>query len=252
VTEGKPKVRLHHFEHHAFGAPGEPVRLALAVGGFEFEDLRVPRQGDAWPRLRGTGLCPFRQLPVLEVGDVVVSQSNAVLRYAGLLTGLYPVEDPLRAGKVDEVLGVIQDVKVRMMPSLIEQEPGKKARMRNILARERLPWWFGRLEASLVANDDFFKADRGFCVGDRLTVADLALACFLGWFAAGAFLGIHATLLDGYPRLRAVLESVASVPQIFRWREEHPTKYFHESDWIPALQGLRRAMNLLEDEKLDS
>merc|ERR1740129_452290 len=122
--------------------PGEPVRLALAVGGFEFEDLRVPRQGDAWPRLRGTGLCPFRQLPVLEVGDVVVSQSNAVLRYAVLLTGLYPVEDPLRAGKVDEVLGVIQDVKVRMMPSLIEQ------------------------------------ADRGFCVGDRYGSRRLALRRF--------------------------------------------------------------------------
>jgi hypothetical protein len=50
-------------------------------------------------------LCPrarsLRQ-PVLQVGDVVLSQSNAILTYVGKLAGLVP-SDPLAAAKVDEV-----------------------------------------------------------------------------------------------------------------------------------------------------
>eukprot|EP00747_Dinoflagellata_sp_TGD_P122946 gnl/TRDRNA2_/TRDRNA2_173709_c0_seq1.p1 gnl/TRDRNA2_/TRDRNA2_173709_c0~~gnl/TRDRNA2_/TRDRNA2_173709_c0_seq1.p1 ORF type:complete len:295 (-),score=46.99 gnl/TRDRNA2_/TRDRNA2_173709_c0_seq1:149-1033(-) len=237
----QPKLKLHHFEHHTFGAPGEPVRLAFAVGGIEFEDCRIPRQGDAWRLFKGSGTCPFQQLPLLEADGVLISQSNAILRYAGQLAGLYPANEPLRAGKADQVLGTIQDIKTRMFPSMLEEDPQKKARMRARLAVEILPWWLGHLESALQANDAFFNSERGFCIGDTLTTADLALDCFLGWFDAGAFTGIQERLLDQYPRLRMVREVVASVPRVNRWRQEHPTKYFHESDWRPALQGLRSA-----------
>merc|ERR1712100_367970 len=108
---------------------------------------------------------------------------------------------------------------------MLEQDPIRKAKMREILAQEKL-WWFGRLEKALSANDQFFGGDRGFCVGDTLTIADLALDCFLGWFDAGAFTGIQETLLMRYPRLRKVREAVASVPRVFKWRHEHPTTYF--------------------------
>lgn len=234
----KPMVRLHHFEHHTFGAAGEPVRLALAIGGINFEDHRVPRGSDEWQTLKGTELCPFHQLPILEVDGVRISQSNAILRYVGLLAELYPKDDLFKASKVDEILGAIQDIKVRIIPSLLERDEEKKAQMRRALARERLPWWFERLEAQICLNDLFFSSNRGFCAGERITIADLALASFLGWFTSGAFVGIQKTLLEDYPRLRRVLNAVNSVPQVYRWRQANPTIYLDESEWMPTVQGI--------------
>ena len=45
---------------------------------------------------------PLAQVPVLSVGESRVTQSSAILRYVGRMTGLYP-EDPLLAAQVDEV-----------------------------------------------------------------------------------------------------------------------------------------------------
>jgi glutathione S-transferase len=57
-------------------------------------------------------------------------------------------------------------------------------------------------------------SSNGFCVGDRLSIADLALCSLLGWFQAGAFIGIPPTLLGDYHRHMHVLEAVSTIPQI--------------------------------------
>lgn len=227
-------LKLYHFDIQVFGAPAEPVRLAFAVGDVPFEDVRLPRHGEEWRKIKEAGdIVPFRQFPVLQADGVIISQSNAILRYAGILAGLYPVKYPVHAAKVDQILGTIQDIKGRLTPSIYETNLEKKLAMRQKLATSVLPWWFKRLEASLTRNDETFKTTScGFAVGDRLTIVDLALYCFLGWFSAGAFLGIPDTLLHDYPRLRKVLESVSAVPQVFLWQQAHPTAYFNESDFI--------------------
>jgi len=235
------KPKLYHFEHHTFAAPGEPVRLTLIVGGVDFDDIRIPREGPKWPELKDNDkVCPFAQLPVMDVGGTIITQANSILRYAGLLAGLYPAHDVARVAKVDEILGAIQDIKGRMLPSMLEMNTELKREMRSKLGRDVLPFWFSRLEASLNANDARLQGVRGFAVGDRLTIADLALVCFLGWFQSGAILGIPSTLTDEYPRLTKVVETALSVPQVFKWRQANPTKYYNESDWLPAIQGLSR------------
>jgi glutathione S-transferase len=45
----------------------------------------------------------------MEVDGEPIAQSQAILRYAGKLSGLYP-GDPMAALKVDEILGAIEDV----------------------------------------------------------------------------------------------------------------------------------------------
>ena len=53
-----------------------------------------------------------------------MSQSTAILRFAGKLSGLYP-EDPVRALKVDEILDSLVDLINIVVPSFYEQDKEK-------------------------------------------------------------------------------------------------------------------------------
>ena len=74
-----PKLKLTYFDFH--GGRGEPARLALSIAGIPFEDDRV--LGTDWPRRKPS--TPFGSLPVLEVDDAIVTQSNGINRYVGKL-----------------------------------------------------------------------------------------------------------------------------------------------------------------------
>jgi len=86
-----------------FGGRAEPIRLAFFIGGVEFNDHRIAHAD--WPTLKPS--TPFGGIPTLEVNGVTYGQSNAQLRYAGKLGGLYPA-DPVEALKVDELLDFVE------------------------------------------------------------------------------------------------------------------------------------------------
>ncbi|CAK4731500.1 unnamed protein product, partial [Aphanomyces euteiches] len=98
-----PSMKLTYFD-----LPGraETIRLALAIGGVPFQDDRVPRA--AWPALKPT--VPFKQLPVLTVDGQVFCQSNAIARYIGILSGLYPTDNALDALRIDEICDFRGDI----------------------------------------------------------------------------------------------------------------------------------------------
>lgn len=88
-----------------FGGRAQPVRLALALGNVCWEDeyLSFPEFG----KLKAGGGLRFGGMPMAEIptekGTVTVSQSNAILCYAGKLAGLYPKDD-VQAAQVDELV----------------------------------------------------------------------------------------------------------------------------------------------------
>ena len=89
------KLKLTYFDFH--GGRGEPARIALSMGGIPFEDERV--KGADWERRKpGT---PFGALPLLEKDGEILAQSNAINRYVGRLTNLYP-SDPWQAALCDD------------------------------------------------------------------------------------------------------------------------------------------------------
>src|SRR4026207_2234847 len=81
-----PKLKLTYFDFH--GGRGEPARLALSIGGIQFVDERVPPS--EWEQRKPN--TPFGALPVLEVDGRTLAQSNAINRYVGKLTDLYPTD----------------------------------------------------------------------------------------------------------------------------------------------------------------
>lgn len=201
----EPKLRLRYFP---FPGRAGAIRDALRIGGVAFEDAHVPLESFA--QRKAAGEFPFGSLPVLDVetsrGTVTAAQSNAILRFVGRRTGLYPVDDALRALKVDEALDVGEDLYHVLGPSMAEQNVERRMAMRKVLAEETLPRWGGFLERLLVAN-----GRSGFVVGDSLTVADLKLYWAVDKLINGTLDGVPKTVLDGAPTVLAWLRNVAAV-----------------------------------------
>ena len=198
-------LRLRYFP---FPGRAGAIRDALRIGGIAFEDAHVPP--DRFAALKASGELPFGSLPVLDVetreGRVSAAQSNAILRYVGRRSGLYPTNDDLRTLKVDEALDLGEDLYHLLSPSMVENDPERRMTMRKALAEETLPRWAGYIERLLVTN-----GGTGFVAGDALTVADLKLYWIVDKITNGSLDGIPTSILDGFPAIVAWKQNVATV-----------------------------------------
>ncbi|CAM9234419.1 unnamed protein product, partial [Hapterophycus canaliculatus] len=102
---------------------GEPVRLALAQSGVDWEDNVI--NGDDWLVLKPT--LPFGQLPILEVDGVIIPQSLAQLRYVGKIGGLYPT-NPIQAAFCDAAADTLTDIYIPIRNSFEQKDQKKKVR----------------------------------------------------------------------------------------------------------------------------
>lgn len=164
--------KLSYFDFH--GGRGEPARLAFYIAGVPFEDNRV--KGPQFRELKPS--LPYGSLPTLEVDGTIFSQSIAINRYVGLVTGLYP-DDALQAAFCDEAMEAVEDVRHAIDPtSAIRDEAAKKA-AREALAEGRLGYLLARLAARLAERGGHYFAD------GRLTVADLSVFMLTRYIQSG-------------------------------------------------------------------
>jgi len=198
-------LRLRYFP---FPGRAGPIRDALKIGKVAFADDYVPPE--QFRERRASGEFPFGGLPVLDVetttGKYCSAQSNAILRFAGRLAGLYPVDDLIQALKVDEALDVGEDINGLIGPSLHENDVQRKMAMRRELAEKTLPEWAAYLERLLIGN-----GSTGFLVGHALTIADLKLYWILDWLTSGLLDGIPTDLFDACPTITAWRKNVSAV-----------------------------------------
>ena len=207
----------------------EPIRLALFIGGVEFEDERVTYA--AVNEMRPT--LPFGQLPVLRLpgggeGLGRASQSLALLRWAGRRAGLYPSEGAEAQLRCDEIEQAIADLQAALQPlwyeaacrrnphdgqPMVPLSAEQLAEARRCVASVLLPARLGQLEARLAMSGGAF-----FC-GESLTTCDLLWYVFATEVLDGttAGIGIAPSVLDGYPALTALCQRVAQLPKVVEW-----------------------------------
>jgi len=154
-----PKLKLTYFDIH--GGRGEPARLALSMGGIPFEDDRVSPSD--WERRKPN--TPFGTLPVLEVDGQTLAQSNALNRYVGKLTDLYPT-DAWQAALCDEAMEAVEDISTKLAATMFLPDEEKKVQ-RKALIDGPIPFYLLRLQQRLEAHGGYYFA------ADRLTVGDL-------------------------------------------------------------------------------
>jgi glutathione S-transferase len=195
------QLTLTYFDFH--GGRAEPARLALAIGGIAFEDKRFAYPEFAEVR-KGT---PFGQVPTLHVNGVLVTQSDAITRYAGKLANLYPT-DPYQALLCDEVLQAVEDLNIKLGASFgMTGEALQQAR--EAFVSGPLSTYLRWLQAQLVAHGGAYFADQ------RLTVADLKVFVFVRGVVSGRLDHVPTTIVEQLaPAVQAHMQRIAELPAV--------------------------------------
>ena len=63
--------------------------------------------------MRAQGALPYGQVPILQAGDQTIAQTSAILKWAGMQSGLYPQELQPTIDGVEECLS---DIKKSFVP----------------------------------------------------------------------------------------------------------------------------------------
>ena len=196
-----PQLKLNYFDFH--GGRAEPARIALHMGGVAFNDHRFTFPEFAEFRKQ----TPFGQVPTLEVDGVHVTQCDAINRYVGKLTGMYPT-DPLQALFCDEVMYVVEEAGVRMGPTFrMTGEEQKTARL--ALVNGSMPQYLAWLQTQLQAHGGGYFAD------NRLTMADLKVFVDVRGLNSGRYDHVPTDLVERVaPALNAHMNRVANLPGV--------------------------------------
>ncbi|KAJ1562771.1 hypothetical protein HK405_008070 [Cladochytrium tenue] len=202
-----PAIKLTYF---AAAGRAEAARLAFYLGGVPFVDDRISHQRFAEIKKD----LPLGQLPVLEVDGELLTQAQAILRFAGRLGGMYPpASAPLAAARVDELLVALAELEEKMSPAFHEKDPETKKSMREELARVTIPRYARLLEARL----GVLRALPLFGDGDSLLIHHLAIYAWVKSLRAGYIDHIPVTVLDGYALINAAHDRVAAHPKVIEW-----------------------------------
>jgi glutathione S-transferase len=207
-----PKLKLTYFDFD--GGRGEAIRLALVLGHVPFEDDRVSRE--RFQQIQGE--LPYGALPVLSVDGAPLAQSNAIARYVGKLSDLYP-KDPWQAACCDEVLETVEEVTTDIGATIPLPDEEKKIRRQALAGR--LAKFLRGLELRLKEGGSHFYANKA------LTVADLKSADLVEWLSSGILDHIpkdvvsanaptvfqHAERVKNDPRIKAYYAARASAPR---------------------------------------
>lgn len=198
------QLKLTYFDFH--GGRGEPARLAMHMGGIAFEDNRFA--GADFAEVRKS--TPFGQVPTLHVDGVQVTQSDAITRYVGKLTGLYPT-DAYQALLCDEVLDAVEDANVKLGATFgLKGDALKEAR--TALVNGPLPLYLGWLQSQLQAHGGEYFADK------RLTIADLKVFVFVRGLNSGHLDHVPTDLVEKLaPALNAHMQHIAQTPAVAQY-----------------------------------
>jgi glutathione S-transferase len=222
----RPQLRLTYLD---FKGHGEAIRLALAMGGLEFEDRRVSYSDIE--RMRGEGSLPYGQVPLLEIDGAPYNQYAALLHWAGEKAGLYPAAEAARL-RVDGALVCLSDLNKDLASvwygNVLGRNPqtGKlctdtalSQKQKDAVARhlnaELLPARLGQLERAALSSDG------PFLCGASLTIADLQLYVVASGLLDGSHCeGIKPAILEGCTRLREIVKLVGEHPRVAQWERE--------------------------------
>jgi glutathione S-transferase len=216
-------TKLHYFKGRG---RAETTRWMLAANGMDFQNIAIETP-ETLAALRASGKLPFDQMPLLELDGLNLSQSSAMIRYLARRGDLYG-DDDTDALWCDMVAGAVADfVETAIQAAFQSSTQIAMANMRASFAK------FGpRFEARLASNGG------DFCVGTRLSFADVVLA-----EALTSYLEWLPDLLSETSRLRGLQNRVLKHDGIASYlRSEQRYPKAGDCYVVAAAEVLRRAL----------
>jgi glutathione S-transferase len=175
------------------------VELFLSLLGLPFEmvEVNVAKGEQKTPEF--LAMNPFGQIPVLQDGDVTLSDSNAILVYlqGQYAPGRWMPREPLAAAKVQRWLSVAAGPLAYGAAA---------ARVNQLFKRPTDPQAIARGEALFALMEDALGQSK-FLAGGEPTLADLANYAYVARAPEGK------VSLDPYPNVRAWLERIEALPR---------------------------------------
>ena len=190
-------LRLHAFK---LSGHSHRVELFLSLLGVPYERIEVDLMSGEHKRPDFIALNPFGKVPVLEDGDVVLPDSNAILVYLAMRydeKARWLPRDPVLAAKVQRWLSVAAGE--------LAAGPGA-ARLVNILGAKLDHEQAKRVAASLYDVMDRVLSSSPYLASDEPTLADVAL------YSYTAVAGEGDVSLEPWPHVRAWLARIESLP----------------------------------------
>lgn len=203
------KLKLTYFDFH--GGRGEAARLAMFIGGVDFEDRRITFK--EWASVKTE--MPFHAIPVLEIDEKTLTQSCTINRYVGKLAKLYP-DDFWQAILCDETMDVIEEITSMISATIKLTDDVEKKLAREALATGALPLYLKKLQAYLEEQGGEYFAN------NQLTIADLTVFVSVRSLGSGLLEHIPQDLVKKTaPLLVQHQERIANHPKILAYYESH-------------------------------
>lgn len=185
---------------HPLSGHGHRVSLALSLLGLPHETVTVDLAAGAHKRPDFLARNPFGQVPVLEDGDTMIADSNAILAYlaAKYDDGTLMPRDPVGIAEVQRWFSVAAGE--------IKHGPGA-ARLVKIFGLPLDHAACLKTAEQILRLLDAHLGDRQYLVGGRLTVADVAIYSYVARAPEGE------VDLTPYAHVRAWLERIEAHPR---------------------------------------
>jgi len=190
-------IRLHRF---ALSGHAHRAELMLSLLALPHECIDVDLVRGEHKREAFLALNPFGQVPVIEDGEVVVADSNAILVYLAMRydpEGRWLPRDPVGMAQVQRWLGAAAGFLL---------EGPAVARVEVLFGRPRDPS-HAKVAARLFAVMERHLSQRDFLVGEHPTIADVAMYTYTSHAPEGGI------ALAPYPAIRAWLARIEALPR---------------------------------------
>ena len=192
---------MKHAKLHYFKGRGraETTRWMPAINNIDFINISLEDYND-FDDLKASGKLPFNQLPLLELDDLKLSQSSAMISFLARRGDLYGKTDE-EAVRCDMLVGAVGDFNVPAMQFAFKADKDEASRDLDASLKK-----FGKhFELILTQNES------EFLVGQKLSVADIIMAESLT-----SFIEFCPTCLNNYPLLKQLQEKVVAEHNIIK------------------------------------
>ena len=200
----------------------ETSRILLAITEIPYEDFRYPlniidlksfnmekKEFDE-DKKNNKLLNSLNKAPFLEVDNVIIPQSKAIERYIATLGNMMG-DSPIEYARIDSICECIRDFK----------DAYQKVRRSEDRESAMTTWFTETLPERLaLLNNILGKENNSFSVGDRLSLADVVIFCFITQFFDDKERAMNATV--GISVVRSIIDNVSKHEKVVEWLSVRP------------------------------